>query len=263
MRKIIVITGLIVLTGALVSGLSATTSRTIPGTAKNDVLKGTPKADRIDGRAGNDTLYGYGGNDTLVGGAGNDRLVGGRGTDALRCGPGKDTAVADDADNVGGDCEVVTGRTPTQPPETTPPPTQTTPPPVAAGPKARSGHYCGFTNQGESICYDVTPDSLGVANFATGSKVICGDQEASFGLSFGDATPIQSDLTFSYTYKGPIDSGDPAVKNIKADYTVSGKFDTEGNATGTLYLGQFSFDFEGTHYECAAAPYAWQARVGA
>jgi hypothetical protein len=256
MRKIILITGLIFLSGALVSGLSAATLRTIPGTAKNDVLKGTPKADRIDGKAGNDTLYGYAGNDVLIGGAGNDRLVGGRGTDNLRCGPGKDTAVADDADIVAGDCEVVTGLTPTPPPETTPPPGPT-------GPKARPGHYCGFTNQGESICYDVTPDSLGVLNFATGSKVICGDQEASFGLSFGAATPIQADLSFSFTYKGPIDSGDPTVTNIKADYTVSGKFDTEGNATGTLFLGQFSFDFEGTHYECAAAPYAWQAKVGA
>jgi hypothetical protein len=262
MRKIILITGLIVLTGALVSGLSAATSRTIPGTARNDVLKGTPKADRIDGKAGNDTLYGYGGNDVLIGGAGNDRLVGGRGTDTLRCGPGKDTAVADDADAVAGDCESVSGRTAAPPPETTPPPA-TTPAPGPAAPKARSGHYCGFTNQGASICYDVTSDSLGVMNFATGSTVVCGDQEATFGLSFGDATPIQGDLSFSYTYKGPIDSSDPAVKNIKADYTVSGKFDTEGNATGTLFLGQFSFDYEGTHFECAAAPYAWQARLGA
>jgi hypothetical protein len=256
MRKIILITGLIVLTGALVSGLSAATLRTIPGTAKNDILKGTPKADRIDGKAGNDILYGYGGNDVLIGGAGNDRLVGGRGADNLRCGPGKDTAVADDADTVAGDCEVVLGLTAAPPPETPPPP-------GPAAPMARPGHYCGFTNQGESICYDVTADSLGVAKFETGSKVECGDQEASFGLSFGDATPIQADLSFSYTYKGPIDSGDPAVTNIKADYTVSGKFDTNGNATGTLFLGQFSFDYEGTHFECAAAPYAWQAKLGA
>jgi hypothetical protein len=92
---------------------------------------------------------------------------------------------------------------------------------------------------------------------------VCGDSEASFGLSFGDATPIKADLSFSYTYKGPIDSDDPTVTKIKADYTVSGKFDTEGNATGTLFLGQFSFDYQGTHYECAAAPYAWQATLGA
>jgi Ca2+-binding RTX toxin-like protein len=256
MRKIILITGLIVLTGALVSGLSAAALRTIPGTAKNDVLKGSPKADRIDGKAGNDRLYGYGGNDVLIGGAGNDRLVGGPGTDSLRCGAGKDTAIADDADTVAGDCETVSGRTTTPPPETAPPPG-----PVAS--KARPGHYCGFTNQGKSICYDVTPDSLGVMNFDTGSTVDCGDQVASFGLSFGDATPIQADLSFSYTYKGPIDSGDPKATNIKADYTVSGKFDTEGNATGTLFLGQFSFDYEGTHFECAAAPYAWQAKLGA
>jgi hypothetical protein len=258
MRKLILTTGLLILTGVLVGGVAAATVKTIQGTARNDVLKGTPKADRIDGRAGNDALFGYGGNDVLVGGVGNDRLVGGPGADSLRCGPGKDTAVADDADSVGSDCETVSGTTATPPPE--PPP----PPATAPQAKARSGHYCGFTNQGKSICYDVTPDSLGVMNFATGSTVACGDAgEATFGLTFGNATPIQADLTFSYTYKGPIASGDPSVTNIQADYTVSGKFDTEGNATGTLFLGQFSFDYEGTHFQCAAAPYAWQAKVGA
>jgi len=256
MRKIILITGILVLTGALVSGLSAATLRTIPGTPKNDVLRGTAKADRIDGKAGHDTLYGLAGNDTLIGGAGNDRLVGGRGSDNLRCGAGKDTAIADDSDTVAGDCAVISGLAVNPPAE--PPPPSATP-----GPKARPGHYCGFTNQGQSICYDVTPDSLGVMNFATGSTVACGAVEATFGLTFGDATLIQADLTFSFTYKGPIDSGDPSVANIKADYTVSGKLDTEGNATGTLFLGQFSFDYEGTHYECAAAPYAWQAKLGA
>jgi hypothetical protein len=258
MRKIILITGVLVLTGALVSSLSAATLRSIPGTPKNDVLRGTAKADRIDGKAGNDTLYGLGGNDVLVGGAGRDRLVGGRGADALRCGPGKDIAIADDSDTVGSDCEVISGITVNPPAEPAPPP------PAAPGPKAKPGHYCGFTNQGKSICYDVTPDSLGVMNFATGSTVACGDAgEATFGLTFGDATLIQPDLTFSFTYKGPIESGDPSVTNIKADYTVSGKFDTEGHATGTLFLGQFSFDYEGTHFECASAPYAWQANLGA
>ena len=258
MRKVILIAGVLVLTGALVSGLSAAALRTIPGTPKNDVLRGTAKADRIDGKGGNDTLYGLAGNDTLSGGPGNDRLVGGRGSDTLRCGPGKDIAVADASDSVAEDCEAISGLPVNPPAEPTPPA-----PPATPGLKARPGHYCGFTNQGKSICYDVTPDSLGVMNFETGSTVTCGEVEATFGLTFGAATLIQPDLTFSFTYKGPIDSGDPSVTNIKADYTVSGKLDTEGNATGTLFLGQFSFDAEGTHYDCASAPYAWQARVGA
>ena len=81
----------------------------IVGTSKNDVLRGTPRGDRIDGKAGNDRLLGLAGNDQLLGGAGNDTLVGGPGSDALRCGPGRDRALADPADAVSRDCEVVTG----------------------------------------------------------------------------------------------------------------------------------------------------------
>jgi hypothetical protein len=28
-------------------------------------------------------------------------------------------------------------------------------------------------------------------------------------------------------------------------------------------MSNFSFDFSGTHIDCAAAPYGWQARLGA
>jgi Ca2+-binding RTX toxin-like protein len=259
MRKMILMAGVALFSFVLVSSLAAAPLKVVQGTAKNDVLKGTARADRINGRAGNDTLYGYAGADVLAGGAGNDRLVGGPGADTLRCGGGKDVAVADDSDLIGADCEKVLGRTEAPPPESQPPEQQ---PPVATGPQANPGHYCGFTNQGATICFDVTGDSLGVANFHTGSTVTCGDVEASFELTFGDATPIDA-LAFTFHYKGTIDSDDPDWTNIQADYTVSGKFDTAGNATGTLYLGQFSFDYQHQHYECAAAPYAWQARAGA
>jgi hypothetical protein len=259
MRRFILTAGTLVLAGALVATVSASTARVIIGTAKNDVLRGTTKADTLDGKAGNDTLSGLAGNDLLTGGKGNDKLIGGPGSDKLRCGAGRDTAMADAADTVAGDCEIVKGR-----PVPTPPPTEPTPPPPPApAEKALPGRYCGFTNQGKSICFDVSPDSLGVTQFETTSEVDCETASATFGLSFGAQTPIQSDLTFTFHYQGPIDSGDGDFKNIVADYTVSGKFDTAGNATGTLFLGKFSFDYQGTHYNCGAAPYAWQARRSA
>jgi Ca2+-binding RTX toxin-like protein len=249
------IAGTLVLAGAVVATVSAGTTRVIVGTPKSDVLRGTAKADTLDGRAGNDMLSGLGGNDVLTGGKGNDKLVGGPGKDKLRCGAGSDTAVADPADSVGSDCEVVKGLPPTEPPPDQPPPTPTE--------KAQPGRYCGFTNQGKSICIDVTADSLAVTQFDTTSDLDCGNATATFGLSFGGVSPIQPDLTFTFHYQGPIDSGDGDVRNIVADYTVSGKFDTAGNATGTLLLAKFSFDYDGTHYDCGAAPYAWQARRGA
>jgi Ca2+-binding RTX toxin-like protein len=256
---------LMLLTGALVSAFAGavygSTARRIVGTPKADVLKGTPAADTIDGRGGNDKLSGLAGNDLLIGGAGNDRLIGGAGKDKLRCGPGKDVAIADESDAVAGDCEVVQGL-PTEepPPEPTPPP-----PPPPPAPLARSGHYCGFTNQGKSICFDVTPDGSSVANFDTTSDLDCGDVILEgLELSFSGSSPIQPDHTFSFAYNGPIGtSPDSPFRNMTANYVASGKVDTAGNGTGTLSVPQLSFDYEGTHYNCAAASYAWQARAGA
>ena len=262
MRKIFLIGGLLVLAGALVAGISAASLKTINGTARNDVLRGTAGADSINGRGGNDKLYGRGGRDTLVGGPGNDLLVGGAGADKLSCGPGRDTANADANDTVGEDCEVVNGVPPaTEPPPTTTPPPVTTPPPP--GPAAKSGHYCGFTNQGKSICFDVKGNT--VANVDTTSDVDCGNVGISnLGLSFGGTTTIQADLSFSFKYEGPLGGpSDSQLKNVTTSYSLTGKFDTAGNATGTLNLNRFSFDYQGTHYDCAAAGYGWQARVGA
>jgi hypothetical protein len=89
--------------------VSSALARTVVGTAKNDVLRGTAKADKLSGKGGDDKLYGLGANDLLVGGPGNDVLVGGAGADTLKCGPGRDVAVADAADTVGPDCEIVQG----------------------------------------------------------------------------------------------------------------------------------------------------------
>jgi RTX calcium-binding nonapeptide repeat (4 copies) len=261
MKKLFLIVALSALSCGLAAGVYATTSSRIVGTAHNDVLKGTPRADTLDGRGGNDRLFGLGGNDVLVGGPGNDRLVGGAGKDRLRCGAGKDIAVADTNDVVGTDCESVSGL-PAEPPPTEPPPP---PPPPPAAPLAKPGHYCGFTNQGKSICFDVTPDGARVAGFDTTSDVDCGvGILRDVGLSFSGSSAIQPDLTFTFTYNGPLSTapGSP-VSNVTTNYTVTGKLDTAGNGTGALSLNRFSFDYAGTHYDCAAASYGWQARVGA
>ena len=109
MRKFAFIAAVLVLTGTLVAGVSASAVRTINGTAKNDVLGGTAGADTINGKAGNDKLFGNAGNDTLVGGSGNDLLVGGPGKDRLRCGAGRDRASADATDTVGSVDHAVNG----------------------------------------------------------------------------------------------------------------------------------------------------------
>jgi Ca2+-binding RTX toxin-like protein len=255
---------LILVLGGLVSmfatSVYGSTSRRVVGTPRADTLKGTPAADTIDARGGNDRLSGLAGNDLLIGGSGNDRLVGGAGKDTLRCGSGKDIAVADESDVVSADCEVVQGL-----PTEEPPPEPTPTPPPAPGPLARGGHYCGFTNQGKSICFDVTPDGTSVADFVTTSDLDCGVVILQdLQLSFSGSSEIKSDLTFSFSYSGPIQTApDDPLRNMTASYVANGKLDTSGNATGTLTVPQLAFDYNGTHYNCAAAGYAWQARAGA
>jgi len=63
---------------------------------------------------------------------------------------------------------------------------------------------------------------------------------------------------------GPLqtDSGS-SITNVSTSYSVSGKLDTAGSATGTLNLNRFSFDYQGKHYDCATAGYGWQAKLGA
>jgi len=262
MKRLLMIAALSALSCGLAASVYATTSRHLVGTAHNDVLKGTPAADTLEGRGGNDRLSGLAGNDVLLGGPGNDRLVGGPGKDRLSCGRGKDVAVADANDVVGSDCESVLGL-PTEPPPTEPPPAPTPPPPAA--PLAKPGHYCGFTNQGKSICFDVTADGMRVASFDTTSDLDCGvgilpDVE----LSFGGSAPIQADGTFTFTYNGPLTTAPgSSISNVTTSYSVNGKLDTAGNGTGALRLASFSFVYQGTRYDCSAASYGWQARVGA
>jgi M6 family metalloprotease-like protein len=99
----------------VVSASYATTSKTIRGTARADVLRGTDTADVINGLDGNDRLFGRGGRDRLAGGPGSDRLDGGRGVDQLLCGSGFDVAVLTRGDRAVG-CEKRLGVGPPAPP---------------------------------------------------------------------------------------------------------------------------------------------------
>ena len=128
-----------------------------------------------------------------------------------------------------------------------------------------AGRYCGFTNQGKSICFDVTPEGTRVARFATTSDLDCGvGILGDVGLSFGGSAAIQADLTFTFTFNGSLETAPgSSISNVTTSYSVSGKLDTAGNGSGTLSLNRFSFDYQGTHYNCSAASYGWQARAGA
>jgi len=71
----------------------SSSSCTIVGTARRDVLLGTARRDVICGRGGNDVIRSGGGNDVVLGGAGDDLIHGGPGADRLLGGTGRDTLI--------------------------------------------------------------------------------------------------------------------------------------------------------------------------
>jgi len=223
--------------GVAVAALGAASAwaATIHGTPKANTIHGTAKADVIYGLGGNDKLYGGAGNDKLYGGAGNDLLAGGSGADLLNCGPGHDTALAGKGDKVIG-CEVVKGLpTPSRPPYPPPPPTTgpdtttaatTT---TVAAPQFQTGQYCGFTNNGGSICFNVTGPPYAVTTYKYTVNYDANDcspaAAGSVDYTTTGSTPVQADGTFDTEFT----SGDAAGSSIK------GTLDTQGGASGTMH----------------------------
>lgn len=237
--------------GIVVAGAWAVT---IHGTPRADVLRGTAKADVLQGLGGNDKLYGLAGDDKLYGGAGNDTLAGGPGADLLDCGPGRDTALADLYDVVRANCEVVKGLP--APSGTTPTPTPTTPttsapePTTTAQAVALQGRYCGFTDNGVGLCFDITGQPEKFQNAHFGVETPC-TPDSRFTITF-DTTSFAV-LSYDLSWRYEINTGD------ERGSVIAGKADTSGSAAGTLHI-QDSFDYEGAHYTCALDT-SWTAKL--
>jgi Ca2+-binding RTX toxin-like protein len=216
--------------GALVAGIGAASAwaATLRGNSRPNVIHGTPRADTIYGLAGNDKLYGGSGNDKLYGGSGNDLLVGGPGADLLNCGPGHDTAIADKSDKLVG-CEVVRGlkRLPPPPPQ----------------PLWQPGNYCGFTNNGGSICFDITASPFQFTNAQYSASFDSQDcspaATGSVNYSTSGTADIQADGSFDFAIK----SGDAAGTEI------TGTIDTQGGASGNMHI-QSVLSSGGSTYTC-------------
>jgi Ca2+-binding RTX toxin-like protein len=253
--------GLTVVVGALATFVVASAfAANIQGTAKSDTLRGTAKADKLYGRGGDDRLFGLAGNDYLAGGPGRDVLTGGPGADVLSCGLGRDTAAADAADKVGPDCEVVRGRAQPSPTPTPTPPTATptptpTPTPAPPPPGALVGRYCGFTDSGGGICFDITQSgslqSFTNARFEQTTDCQPGSRFR-LTITFTGQRPVNAaNLTFQYD----VTAGELAGSQI------AGQLDTQGNARGTLVM-KANFDYQSTRYSCESKT-NWTAKRGA
>ena len=147
------------------------------------------------------------------------------------------------------------------------PPPPPPPPPPTPPPAARAGHYCGLSNEGKSICFDVTPEAAPqvVQNLVTESIVTCGDgSEWIWTLrSYSPISILTPGLTYTYPFSGPRPNPPAGVFNLNMTYSIDGTFDTAGNISGTIQLVHASWDEGGTHYDCAGDKRSWTARLGA
>ena len=125
-------------------------------------------------------------------------------------------------------------------PPPTPPPTTTAPAPVAT-----PGHYCGFTNNGDALCFDITsgiPQTFTNLTFTVTYRGIECNPTATGTVNYttGGAAVVQADNSFDFE----VASGDQAGTFAKG--TIMGN----GTAAGTLNVHSV-LSSGGTTYTCA------------
>ena len=123
-------------------------------------------------------------------------------------------------------------------------------------PAATPGQYCGFTNQGSSVCVDVGSTGRIVTSIDVGIIVLCNRRttEVELRLVFRDM-PIGGNLGFSA-------SSSSFEGLISGTVSVSGLLDPNGGtgAHGSVRAQLPVFDYEGSRYTCGVASTLWEAR---
>jgi len=113
------------------------------------------------------------------------------------------------------------------------------------------GSYCGFTDSGGGICFEV--GGSGAGQFVTNGKfeqtTDC-TPSSRFGLSITLGAQVQlADLKFRFA----VGSGELAGSSVE------GTFDAEGNVKGSLVMRAIFTD-GGTQYTCESRT-SWSAKL--
>jgi hypothetical protein len=132
-----------------------------------------------------------------------------------------------------------------------------TPPP---DPVAQPGTFCGLTDQGLELCFDVAGTPKTVTNLDLLVRTEC-HPEATFGVSSSIPTryAIREDGAFAFRRRG---AGTTAGGgSFEVEHAMDGSFDPSGtSATGTL-SARVTYDApDGTHYDCDSGTFGWTAR---
>jgi hypothetical protein len=132
-----------------------------------------------------------------------------------------------------------------------------TPPPA---PNAQPGRFCGFTEQGLGLCFDVAGSPKGVSGLELRVRVEC-SPPATLGISstIPTAYAIRDDNTFTLTRSGSGTTSDGG--SFTVTHTMQGAFDEAGtSATGTLAAHVTYIRGDGTQHECDSGSFFWSAQ---
>jgi len=120
------------------------------------------------------------------------------------------------------------------------------------------GTYCGSTDQGQSLCFQVEGSPKTVAEFELVVETPACTPPASLGFSWkiADGHAIRADGTFDFTRSGTNTTSGGG--SFSVTLVVQGTFDASGaRASGTL-AAHLSYDAsDGTHYERDSPTFGW------
>ena len=131
-----------------------------------------------------------------------------------------------------------------------------TPPPTVS---AQPGTFCGLTEQGLELCFDVAGTPRTVTNLKLLVRVECTPM-ATFSVSSEIPTmyAIRDDGGFSFQRRGSKTAGGGS---FTVEQSMDGAFDVSGrSATGRL-SSHVSYDApDGTHYDCDSGSLSWSTQ---
>jgi len=131
------------------------------------------------------------------------------------------------------------------------------------------GSYAGTSDEGKAVSFDAGPLWTGAPREIAGSKLTevkiaatinCTPARSlalTINVDSGRWIQLNADNTFAYARSGGLTS--TTRQNETATYSITGKIESAGTATGSVHISQVSFDDNGTHYNCTGAPHGWTA----
>ena len=140
------------------------------------------------------------------------------------------------------------------------------------GPPPPDGNYAGTTDESKAITFTAAPIWTNVPRPIGGSQLTqvtirstlnctpSGTLNYSITAAPTRWIQLNADNTFAYVRVGSIKDSNAARSNVAGSYFVAGKIDTAGNASGSLYFQQLSYDENGTHHTCAGTAHSWTAK---